>query len=932
MYILILEDSPRTAQFYAHLLVSEGFEVETVASIAQARDAIDARPPDILLMDRMLPDGDGGQLCLEMKREAATAAVFVILISGARTRESDQVEGLRVGADDYLLKPISAELLVARVRNAVRIKRAQAELWSANQALYSSEERFRTTFEQVAVGMCHIAPDGRFLRVNSWLCETLGYSQEELLGSTEKRITYTEDRVAAAQKMQLLLRGDVSSFGMEKRYVCADGSLVWTQFTASLLTNLDGAPQYVVAVIRDISARKEAENRLRRSEEAFRALVENTPDMVARFDREARFVYVNRQSLHVLDRTPEELIGQTLDQAGLLPEIQALCIAAINEAFDSKESVRIEFTLPVRNETRSFETTLVPEFSEGDTVATVLAVSRDITRRVEMEMENRRLFTVVDQAAEGVIITDADFHILYANPYVQQITGYSWDELRGRETQIFRSGKHPPDFYAEMEEAIRRGETWRGVLINKRKDDSLYHESLTMFPVLDQYGRVVNYASVRRDVSQDVQTQRQREAMISLAAGLRQTDSRDEMLEIIVDQVQQFMQAESTAISLIDEASGSADTVAIHGSFASLPASGGDPFHEANQFVIATGEAYLSNSPDDENQLVVQGEDSPISAIAGVPLIVQHRLIGVLWIGRSTRIEQSDLTVLSAMGDIAASTIYRADLYARSLEYAAELERRVAKRTEQLEQANAELRVLDEMKSKFVSDVSHELRTPLASLELYLDLLFNGKPEKRDQYKDSIRDMMQRLTHLVEEILDVSLLSIKTDRPHTFYPVDINSLVEQLLEVFGHRSNTANISLSSQLHPSLPMVLGDGTQLSRVVSNLLANAVNYTPYGSVSVQTGLASGQVSLVIQDTGIGISAQDLPYIMDRFYRGSQDGLNISGTGLGLSIVKEILDLHDGHINIQSAVGEGTTVTVTLPVAANGFHHASALDVTAV
>ena len=275
------------------------------------------------------------------------------------------------------------------------------------------------------------------------------------------------------------------------------------------------------------------------------------------------------------------------------------------------------------------------------------------------------------------------------------------------------------------------------------------------------------------------------------------------------------------------------------------------------------------------------------------------------------------MNILAAVGDIVANALYRADLYAQSQEYSARLEKEVVERTRQLEEANAELHVLDDLKSRFITDVSHELRTPLASMKLYLDLLSKGKPEKQELYQHAIRQMVDRLTQLVEDILDLSRLETDTPMRQGFQLVDLNRIISQVVDVFRPRAEAVDLHLHFAPDPTLPRMIADSNQISRMVSNLLSNAVNYTPNGQVTIKTSISPnpGRLTLTVQDTGVGIDESDLPYVMDRFYRGKHGELGIPGTGLGLSIAKEIVDMHNGTLSITSSVGQGTTVTVSLP-----------------
>jgi PAS domain S-box-containing protein len=245
-----------------------------------------------------------------------------------------------------------------------------------------------------------------------------------------------------------------------------------------------------------------------------------------------------------------------------------------------------------------------------------------------------------------------------------------------------------------------------------------------------------------------------------------------------------------------------------------------------------------------------------------------------------------------------------------------ELEQRVTDRTAELSAANERLTELDRLKSKFIADVSHELRTPLTVLNTRVYLLERSRPEQWDGYLTSLRDQIERLTRFVNTILDLSRLELGGGKIE-FSPVDLNEVVEQVSDALAPRAESSGLRLNVECSHGLPRVRGEFNQLAQVATNLIANAINYTPNGRIDVHTLLRDEQIGLKVQDTGMGISATDLSHLFERFYRGEKAGqTNLPGSGLGLSIVKEIVDLHGGKIDIESTVGKGTTFTVWLPV----------------
>ena len=224
---------------------------------------------------------------------------------------------------------------------------------------------------------------------------------------------------------------------------------------------------------------------------------------------------------------------------------------------------------------------------------------------------------------------------------------------------------------------------------------------------------------------------------------------------------------------------------------------------------------------------------------------------------------------------------------------------------------------LDRLKDRFVADVSHELRTPTSNISLYLELMEYAPPEKSAEYLRVIKEQNELLRKLVEDILDLSRLGVGKTRKMEFAAVDLNTIAEEV--IIAHRPLAQSSGLGLVLLPAenLPPVRGERNQLSRVITNLVANAIRYTLEGKVTVSTYTLDHQVCLEITDTGIGIELEDQNHLFERFYRGRQVRQSkIHGTGLGLAIVKEIMDLHEGCIDLQSEFGKGSTFRIFLPI----------------
>jgi len=227
---------------------------------------------------------------------------------------------------------------------------------------------------------------------------------------------------------------------------------------------------------------------------------------------------------------------------------------------------------------------------------------------------------------------------------------------------------------------------------------------------------------------------------------------------------------------------------------------------------------------------------------------------------------------------------------------------------------------IDRMRSKFVANVSHELRTPITNLKLYQTLIANASGDRLAEYISTMGDQVNRLERLVEDLLDVSRLD-RGSLEMQPEMLDLNQLLRESVESQRLRAERRSQSLSVVLLPDLPPIYVDQKRMSQVATNLLANAINYTPQGeNIGVRSWLERRDptewVAFSVWDTGTGIAPEDLPFIFEPFFRSEQAKQSgMPGTGLGLGIVKEIIELHQGRINVESVPGKGTSFTVWLP-----------------
>ena len=239
-----------------------------------------------------------------------------------------------------------------------------------------------------------------------------------------------------------------------------------------------------------------------------------------------------------------------------------------------------------------------------------------------------------------------------------------------------------------------------------------------------------------------------------------------------------------------------------------------------------------------------------------------------------------------------------------------------------IEDARSEAERANAAKGRFLATMSHELRTPLNAIIGFSDMLMNEEPLKLDgarrhDYAQLINDSGQHLLSVVNGILDMSKIETGNFEitPEPFDPVPVIGTCSDMLAL---KAREAGVDLIARVARDLPELVADKRAFKQILLNLLSNAIKFTDRGGrVVVGARSESGSVVLTVEDTGVGIAADDLPRIGDPFFqaRGSY-ARPYDGTGLGLSIVKGLVALHGGTIDIQSRLGEGTCVAIRLPV----------------
>ncbi|MDQ1238047.1 MAG: two-component system, cell cycle sensor histidine kinase and response regulator CckA, partial [Thermodesulfobacteriota bacterium] len=498
MKVLIVDDNDENRYMLETLLRGHGYDVLLAHDGLEALDLLRSSGAGLIISDILMPRMDGFQLCREVRADGDLKKIPLIFYTATYTSEEDKEFALSLGVDQFLVKPDDLELLgktitqflaepKTHVENPLgdemeffrqynrvlfrKLEKKVADLVASKKKLQDSEERYRGIFENAAVGIDVVDANGRFVRVNSSLCNMLGYSEDELMDLTIVDVTHPEDIESSEIQHQSLVRGETDSYRFEKRYLTKDGRVVWADVCVTALHGPGGVYAGTIGVITNITDRKRSEEELENSEMFLQQVVENIPDMIFVKDAEnLRFVRFNKAGEELLGYSREDLLGK--NDYDLFPLEQAdFFIAKDKEVLASGRLLEIpeeEIDTKLKGK-RFLHTKKIPIFDANGASLFLLGISSDITDRKlsDQESENLRLQLFQAQKMEAVgTLASGIAHDF--NNMLQAVSGYSEIMLQRKKEgerdysdlqKIYQAGQRGADLVKSLMTFSRKIET-----------------------------------------------------------------------------------------------------------------------------------------------------------------------------------------------------------------------------------------------------------------------------------------------------------------------------------------------------------------------------------------------------------------------------------------------------------------------------------------
>ena len=745
--------------------------------------------------------------------------------------------------------------------------------------LIEAEKKYRELFENAVIGVYRTTPDGKIIDVNPAFVKMFGAKDKFEILRMKASDLYADPRDREIFIRALEIPDSISNF--ENRLKRLDGKEIIVREHVRAVKDSLGNVIFYDGMIEDITEQRKAEEKLKESEEKYRTLVEGSLAGTYIF-QDGKFKFVSGQILSIFGFTPQEVLNTRRILEIVHPEDRKKVIKLFTSNLKGDISKSgSQFRIIKKNGEIAWVEVLNNLINYEGKPA-LLGTMLDITDRIKAEQRNRIMSQLLLSLNDAVVLTDENGNILEVNDAFCRVTGYSKDEVIGKNPRILKSGLHDANFYKEMWESILTKGYWRGEIINKKKNGEFYFALLSISSIKDEIHGLTYYLGIQSDITE----RKKAEEQIRYQANLLENVNDAIIAADLNYRITSWNKAAEKMYGYkAEEVIGKEISEVVKVEFPDLTR------EQVRQILQEKG--FWKGEAIHYNRF---GEKIYVSSSLSIIRDINGNPIGTVGINR-------DITEQKKAEE-------KLKLYA-----------------EQLELANAQLQELNKLKSEFLANTSHELRTPLNSIIGFLNLIKEGLYESKEemmQFVDNALMSARHLLNIINDILDIAKIEAgKLEL--TIEDVEVSELLQEVWTLSHVQAEQKKLEYRV-IYPEKPIFIrGDRNRLKQILLNLIGNAIKFTHKGGITVKAEVfeEKGHCQFSVIDTGIGISKEKQAKLFQKFVQA--DGTTTrkyGGTGLGLAITKSLVEIMGGVIELFSeGEGKGTTVTFTIPLSTKSF-----------
>ncbi len=791
-----------------------------------------------------------------------------------------------------------------------------------HEVLKESEVRYRQLFDYAPDGVTILDSDGVIVQCSESASLLYGYLREDMIGKHITDLMHPSSISDGDEYLPSLQRLEPAE--REVKIIKNDGGIVDIWRKGARLKDSDGNFAGVLIYDRDITERKLAEKALLESEAKHRQLFENSGASIIHYDTRGKVILANNNAAKDFNRDLESLHRASVHE--LFPQkIADFYMNKFKQIMENGKGMESEDRAMFPDGERWFSSSIQPVRDANGNVFAIQIISTDITERKYAEKAQgeieERFRTIFENANDEIVYLDKDGTVIDRNIKGEDILGFTFDEVIGKKFTDL-GPVMPHSGISSMQNFLGKaveGTGGRGVtelqMIHKNGNPVLVEASISP---LETGGKVEGILIILRDITERklaeeriLQHNKELTALNDIAQTISQSIDVDEILNNALDRTLATLKIEHGCVYLVDQNKEDKTlTMRIHR---------GIPDEEAEILKTATmgeglvGAVALSNEPmffdsladllhkvRKESETVLFGQS--LKSAMAIPLQAKESVLGVMCaFSRGDRIfTPEERELFNIIGHQISSAIENVQLLEE------------ASRAQALEE-------LDKLRTALLASVSHELRTPLTSIKGLASTLtqpdIDWDSETQQDFLMTINRESDILTHIVNDLMEMSQMEagiMSMDITHSSVSAIVGQLSKQLKDL--SEKHRLEISIPS----NLPYIYIDGIRVGEVITNLVANAAAYSEEGTtIALEAYRYDSQVIISVTDQGIGIPAEHLDKVFDRFYR-LESGIarRRGGTGLGLAICKGIVEAHEGSIWAESTPGQGSKFSFSLQI----------------